>query len=206
MSACSASSSSCSATAAWSPTRWRRGRTTPATTASMRAVTSQFEQQARLLAGLPLGDRPACAGGDAEHPGRCLVRGRRDSGPAREPDWAAVLAHPGAKLHLYGKDEARRGRKMGHVTCRRAGCDAARTTHGRCAPLIAQLPLRMTGPALAASGRRSPAIERAVDAGRRRGRSACRPRPSTAWRADAGNRGGGGPDLPRSRAGPPTIR
>ncbi len=35
----------------------------------------------------------------------------------REPDWPGVLAVPGAKLHLYGKSEARRGRKMGHVTC-----------------------------------------------------------------------------------------
>jgi 5-(carboxyamino)imidazole ribonucleotide synthase len=35
----------------------------------------------------------------------------------REPDWSSVLAVPGAKLHLYGKSEARRGRKMGHVTC-----------------------------------------------------------------------------------------
>ncbi len=35
----------------------------------------------------------------------------------REPDWASVLAVPGAKLHLYGKREARAGRKMGHVTC-----------------------------------------------------------------------------------------
>jgi 5-(carboxyamino)imidazole ribonucleotide synthase len=35
----------------------------------------------------------------------------------REPDWRAVLEVPEAKLHLYGKDEARRGRKMGHVTC-----------------------------------------------------------------------------------------
>ena len=34
----------------------------------------------------------------------------------REPDWSAVLRHPQAKLHLYGKTEARRGRKMGHVT------------------------------------------------------------------------------------------
>jgi 5-(carboxyamino)imidazole ribonucleotide synthase len=33
-----------------------------------------------------------------------------------EPDWPAVLAHPGAHLHLYGKREARPGRKMGHVT------------------------------------------------------------------------------------------
>ncbi len=35
---------------------------------------------------------------------------------AREPDWAGVLALPGAHLHLYGKAEARRGRKMGHLT------------------------------------------------------------------------------------------
>jgi 5-(carboxyamino)imidazole ribonucleotide synthase len=35
----------------------------------------------------------------------------------REPDWQAVLrAIPNAKLHLYGKAEARRGRKMGHLT------------------------------------------------------------------------------------------
>ena len=40
-----------------------------------------------------------------------------DGDRMREPDWPAVLAVPGAKLHLYGKSEARRGRKMGHVTC-----------------------------------------------------------------------------------------
>ena len=33
-----------------------------------------------------------------------------------EPDWAAVLAEPRARLHLYGKAEARPGRKMGHYT------------------------------------------------------------------------------------------
>ena len=32
------------------------------------------------------------------------------------PDWAAALRTPGVRLHLYGKDEARRGRKMGHLT------------------------------------------------------------------------------------------
>ncbi len=80
-------------------------------------VTSQFEQQARVLAGMPLGDtrqhEPAVMlnllgdlwfeGADAKTP--------------REPDWTLVLRHPQAKLHLYGKDEPRRGRKMGHVTC-----------------------------------------------------------------------------------------
>lgn len=32
------------------------------------------------------------------------------------PDWAAALAHPSVRLHLYGKDDARPGRKMGHLT------------------------------------------------------------------------------------------
>jgi 5-(carboxyamino)imidazole ribonucleotide synthase len=38
------------------------------------------------------------------------------TGERREPDWAAVLDVPGAKLHLYGKAEPRPGRKMGHLT------------------------------------------------------------------------------------------
>ena len=33
-----------------------------------------------------------------------------------EPDWRKVLSHPRAKLHLYGKAQARPGRKMGHFT------------------------------------------------------------------------------------------
>jgi len=79
-------------------------------------VTSQFEQQARVLAGMPMGDTqqhtPAVMVnvlGDAWFPG--------DAGTPREPAWPAVLAHPRAKLHLYGKRAPRRGRKMGHVTC-----------------------------------------------------------------------------------------
>ena len=40
-----------------------------------------------------------------------------DTRTPREPDWTRVLRHPQAKLHLYGKAEPRRGRKMGHVTC-----------------------------------------------------------------------------------------
>jgi len=47
---------------------------------------------------------------------RRLVRRAAAEAP-REPDWTQVLRHPQAKLHLYGKAEARRGRKMGHVTC-----------------------------------------------------------------------------------------
>jgi len=80
-------------------------------------VTSQFEQQVRVLAGLPLGDT-------RQHEPAVMVNLLGDlwfDGPGaaapREPDWPAVLAHPQAKLHLYGKAEPRRGRKMGHVTC-----------------------------------------------------------------------------------------
>ena len=81
-------------------------------------VTSQFEQQARVLAGLPLGSAhqhsPAVMLnllGDAWFPGGRAVA----EGPL-EPDWRLVLGHPRAKLHLYGKAQARPGRKMGHVT------------------------------------------------------------------------------------------
>jgi 5-(carboxyamino)imidazole ribonucleotide synthase len=40
----------------------------------------------------------------------------RDGAVAGEPDWAAVLAEPRARLHLYGKPHPRPGRKMGHFT------------------------------------------------------------------------------------------
>lgn len=42
-----------------------------------------------------------------------------------EPDWQAVLALPGTSLHLYGKKEARRGRKMGHINVTAADIDQA---------------------------------------------------------------------------------
>jgi 5-(carboxyamino)imidazole ribonucleotide synthase len=47
---------------------------------------------------------------------------------AREPDWPALLALPGVRLHLYGKAEPRRGRKMGHLTITAATLQAARAT------------------------------------------------------------------------------
>jgi len=72
-------------------------------------VTSQFEQQLRAVCGLPLGSteplRPAAMAnllGDAWADGT--------------PDWARALAMPNVKLHLYGKEDARPGRKMGHLT------------------------------------------------------------------------------------------
>ena len=78
-------------------------------------VTSQFEQQVRVLAGLPLGDtRQHSFAVMLNLMGELWFVG--DSQGKSEPDWAAVLAIPGAALHLYGKNEPRRGRKMGHVT------------------------------------------------------------------------------------------
>jgi len=78
-------------------------------------VTSQFAQQVRAMARLPLGDV-------RQHSPAVMLNilgdvwFDEDSEEAREPAWEQVLALPGANLHLYGKDEPRRGRKMGHVT------------------------------------------------------------------------------------------
>ena len=71
--------------------------------------TSQFEQQVRVLCGLPLGD-------PSLHTPAVMVNLLGDIWGAGEPAWQSVLAHPEAHLHLYGKREARPGRKMGHVT------------------------------------------------------------------------------------------
>jgi 5-(carboxyamino)imidazole ribonucleotide synthase len=74
---------------------------------------SQFDLQVRTLAGLPL-VTPRL------HSPAVMLNLLGDlwwrSGVEAEPDWAAVLALPGAHLHLYGKASARPGRKMGHLT------------------------------------------------------------------------------------------
>jgi 5-(carboxyamino)imidazole ribonucleotide synthase len=76
-------------------------------------ISSQFAQQARAMAGLPLGDV-------RQHSPAVMLNilGDQwfDGETVREPRWDVVLALPGACLHLYGKDDPRRGRKMGHVT------------------------------------------------------------------------------------------
>jgi 5-(carboxyamino)imidazole ribonucleotide synthase len=72
-------------------------------------VTSQFEQQARVLCGMPLGDTRL-------HSPAVMVNLLGDVWARGEPHWEHVLRHPQAKLHLYGKREARPGRKMGHYT------------------------------------------------------------------------------------------
>jgi 5-(carboxyamino)imidazole ribonucleotide synthase len=78
-------------------------------------VTSQFAQQVRAMARLPLGDtRQHSPAVMLNLLGDVWFDGAEES--AREPAWDKVLALPGANLHLYGKDQPRRGRKMGHVT------------------------------------------------------------------------------------------
>ena len=75
------------------------------------AATSQFEQQVRTLCGLPLGD-------SRTHGAAAMVNLLGDLWQGDQaPAWERILRYPGAKLHLYGKQEARPGRKMGHVTC-----------------------------------------------------------------------------------------
>lgn len=76
-------------------------------------VTSQFEQQARVMAGLPLGSTTLLAPAVMLN---LLGDSWFDGDTPREPDWVGALAVDCAKLHLYGKEEARRGRKMGHLT------------------------------------------------------------------------------------------
>ncbi len=78
-------------------------------------ITSQFEQQVRALAGLPLGS-------PVLHSPAIMLNLLGDvwfdaAGQPRDPDWSSILHLPGVKLHLYGKSEARLGRKMGHITC-----------------------------------------------------------------------------------------
>jgi 5-(carboxyamino)imidazole ribonucleotide synthase len=68
-------------------------------------VTSQFEQFVRAVCGLPLGS--------VERHSDAVMKNLLGDDVAA---WREILAEPGAKLHLYGKNEARPGRKMGHVT------------------------------------------------------------------------------------------
>jgi len=99
---------------------------------------SQFELQVRCMAGLPL------------TPPRlhspCVMLNllgdlwlQQGDTPV-EPDWAQVLALPGTHLHLYGKTEARHGRKMGHLTVTAVDITSARQTALQAAALLGIAP------------------------------------------------------------------
>jgi 5-(carboxyamino)imidazole ribonucleotide synthase len=95
---------------------------------------SQFGLQLRTLAGLPLT-------APRQHSPAVMLNLLGDlwfdaTGTQREPDWPAALALPGVHLHLYGKAEPRRGRKMGHLTVTAATASAARGTALRVAGLL----------------------------------------------------------------------
>jgi 5-(carboxyamino)imidazole ribonucleotide synthase len=68
-------------------------------------VVSQFEQHVRAIAGLPLGD--------TRHHSACVMENLIGDDVARVPE---LVAEPDVLVHLYGKAEARPGRKMGHFT------------------------------------------------------------------------------------------
>jgi len=98
-------------------------------------ISSQFEQQVRAMARLPLGDTRLLAPVSMLNLlGDLWFEGSDDL--AKEPAWNRVLAHSDAKLHLYGKSAPRIGRKMGHVNCLGETLDAARAT---CAAVAAEL-------------------------------------------------------------------
>jgi len=74
-------------------------------------VCSQFENQARAISGVPLGSTRLLSP-------VIMMNLLGDLWPEKHssPDWSAVTNIPGASLHLYGKREARKGRKMGHIS------------------------------------------------------------------------------------------
>jgi 5-(carboxyamino)imidazole ribonucleotide synthase len=95
---------------------------------------SQFELQVRCMAGLPL-VQPRL------HSASVMLNLLGDlwfanSALSSEPAWSQVLTLPGAHLHLYGKTDARRGRKMGHLTLTAATPEAARAVALQAAALL----------------------------------------------------------------------
>ncbi len=93
-------------------------------------VTSQFENHIRAVLGLPLGAT------DIRFPAAVMVNllGKRDG--SSQDDIARALTVPGAHLHIYGKREVRRGRKMGHVTALGMTLDEAEAIAQQAADLV----------------------------------------------------------------------
>ena len=101
---------------------------------------SQFELQVRTLAGLPLAM-------PRQHSPAVMLNllgdlwfSAGDDTPV-SPRWSEVLALPGAHLHLYGKIEPRRGRKMGHLTFTGADADQVRAIASQVALLLGLPPV-----------------------------------------------------------------
>ncbi len=99
---------------------------------------SQFQLQLRCLTGQPLVQ-------PRQHSAAVMLNLLGDLWwppgveTALTPNWSRVLALPGAHLHLYGKTEARRGRKMGHLTITAEGAAQARQTALQAAALLGLL-------------------------------------------------------------------
>lgn len=81
-------------------------------------ATSQFEQQVRMMCGLTPGSTQLLSA-------VVMTNLTGDIWGDSEPAWQHVLNEPGAHLHLYGKSEARPGRKMGHINCLADDVDSA---------------------------------------------------------------------------------
>jgi 5-(carboxyamino)imidazole ribonucleotide synthase len=81
-------------------------------------TTDQFEQQVRALCGLPLAQPRLLTP-------VTMVNLLGDLWAGGPPRWDEVFRRPGVRLHLYGKAEARPGRKMGHLNCLAENADAA---------------------------------------------------------------------------------
>ncbi|KRC27361.1 5-(carboxyamino)imidazole ribonucleotide synthase [Acidovorax sp. Root217] len=99
---------------------------------------SQFELQVRTMAGLPL-TQPR------QHSPAVMLNLLGDlwfaaDGSGQTPPWAEILALPGTHLHLYGKREAKPGRKMGHLNITADSADAARATALKAAALLGIAP------------------------------------------------------------------
>ena len=81
--------------------------------------SSQFDQQVRALCNMPLGD-PRVQGAAA------MLNLLGDAWENGDPDWPGILGQAESTLHLYGKSEARAGRKMGHINVKSADLASAR--------------------------------------------------------------------------------
>jgi 5-(carboxyamino)imidazole ribonucleotide synthase len=81
-------------------------------------ATSQFEQQVRMMCGLTPSNTQLLSA-------VVMTNLTGDIWGDSEPAWQHVLNEPGAHLHLYGKREARPGRKMGHINCLADDVDSA---------------------------------------------------------------------------------